>query len=193
MQRKGKGAWTFLVFKTYFVSPIKGNNVLIIMIIPHCVCYCFPKRPTVQILPKIYQLHQGFVSFPHRTACSKLPTVCFLCPIPSHERTASTNERRRYICNVSSHWLRPFARDLSDGTDRQNEPRHRCDFSITTKPFLTTARATGYSRGRAFTQVLAVLSSSLSATHWFNRPEWNNQSHRRDWFVFCQADWTTQY
>ena len=30
----------------------------------------------------------------------------------SHVRTVSANERRRYICNVFSHWLRPLSHDL---------------------------------------------------------------------------------
>ena len=35
-------------------------------------------------------------------------------------RTASANEKRHYICNVFSHWLRPFSRDLILRVD--NEP-----------------------------------------------------------------------
>ena len=35
-----------------------------------------------------------------------------LSPVSSHVRTSSANERRRYICNVFSHWLRPFSRAL---------------------------------------------------------------------------------
>ena len=36
----------------------------------------------------------------------------YLYHIMSH-RPVSTNERIRYICNVSTHWLKPYSRDLS--------------------------------------------------------------------------------
>ena len=41
------------------------------------------------------------------------PGVDILSVISGHVRTLSANERRRYICNVISHWLRSFTRDQS--------------------------------------------------------------------------------
>ena len=38
--------------------------------------------------------------------------VCFLPAIWGHVRMVLANERRRYICNVFSHWLRLFSCDL---------------------------------------------------------------------------------
>ena len=38
--------------------------------------------------------------------------VRFLSAISGHVKTISVSERRRYICNVFSYWLRSFSRDL---------------------------------------------------------------------------------
>ena len=37
--------------------------------------------------------------------------VNFLSATSGHVRTTPSNERRRYICKVFSHWLRPLSRD----------------------------------------------------------------------------------
>ena len=50
-----------------------------------------------------------------RCVCQSVPsyTSCYwITTGQSHVRTVSANERRRYICNVLSHWLIPFSRDL---------------------------------------------------------------------------------
>ena len=38
--------------------------------------------------------------------------VYFSCPAIGHVSMALANERRRYMRNVFSHWLRPFSHDV---------------------------------------------------------------------------------
>ena len=50
--------------------------------------------------------------------------LCFLSTASVHVKMFSASEKRLCICNVFSHWLRPFLRDLRYQTD--NGPRSFC-------------------------------------------------------------------
>ena len=48
---------------------------------------------------------------------------CKVCSVLGHVRTVSANERRRYISNVFSHWLRRFSHDLRQQTETEYQSK----------------------------------------------------------------------
>ena len=66
---------------------------------------------------------QGHAVGPHDL--STLVKVHILSIASGHMRMVSANERRRYICNVFSHWLRPFSCDQRWQTNSAYTANHQ--------------------------------------------------------------------
>ena len=83
------------------------------------VCQNVTQPSTYQYnLQMLVSLQYHTVSYWYRettgpTLESSIPSrVHFLCFALDHVTKISANERRRYRCNVFSHWLRPWSHDL---------------------------------------------------------------------------------
>ena len=92
----------------------------------------------------------------------------------------STNNRRLYICNVFSHCLKPFARDLNVRTVSANKRRrYRCNvFSHWLKPFscdLNVRTVSAKKRRRYICNVFSHLLKPFACT-----PGSGNDRHKID-------------
>ena len=97
--------WHTCVFFYLCLTDISGNMLF---------TACLQKGHT-RARAKVSRTIAGFV-ISHAYCDNKLSTdhQWKKCRFEGHVRTVSATERRRYICNVFSHWLKPYSCDTSD-------------------------------------------------------------------------------
>ena len=102
----------------YLLSQVTPDTILYTMsgyIRPHFIYYLsLHQVPILSTISGYIRPH--FIYYPrfHQVPLYLLSQVTpdtILSTISSHIRTFSSNEGRRFLCNVFSHWLRPFSCD----------------------------------------------------------------------------------